>query len=65
MSDRYTARLATRLTEDVDARLRLAALLQRLPLCHVVTGLLDRALPSANELADQLTRKDTDRDCRS
>jgi hypothetical protein len=57
MADHYTTRLATRITEDVDARLRLAALLQRLPLCHVLTGLLDRALPAADELAGQLARK--------
>ena len=59
MADRYTARLATRITEDVDHRLRLAALLHRLPLCHVLTGLLDRSLPAADELAGQLTRKGT------
>lgn len=57
MADRYTARLATRITEDVDTRLRLAALLHRLPLCHVLTGALDRALPVADELAGQLAGK--------
>jgi hypothetical protein len=63
MADRYTARLATRITEDVDHRLRLAALLHRLPLCHVLTGLLNRSLPAADELAGQLARKDAGDGC--
>ena len=58
MPDRLTVRLDTRTTEDVLARLRLAAVLHRLPLCHVLTGALDRALPSAADLAGQVARKD-------
>lgn len=65
MADRYTARLATRITEDVDARLRLAAALERLPLCRLLTGLLDRALPSAEELASEVARKGNGHDERS
>lgn len=57
MADRYTARLGTRVTEDVSARLRFAAVLERLPLSHLLTGLLDRSLPSAEELAAQVARK--------
>lgn len=59
MDGHYTARLSTRITEDVDGRLRLAATLRRVPLCHVLTGLLDRALPTAGELAGQVARKGT------
>lgn len=50
----YGSRLATRLTRNVDQRLRLHALLQRKPLSHVLDQLLDAALPTADELRSQL-----------
>jgi len=46
--------LATRITANVDRRLRMFVLLQRQPLNSVLTGLLDKALPSADELAGLL-----------
>jgi hypothetical protein len=50
----YGSRLATRLSRDVDQRLRLHALLQRRPLSHVLDHLLDTALPSRADLRRQL-----------
>ena len=50
----YDARLATRTTADVAKRLRILATLRGLPLCHLLTELLDKALPSADKLAGQL-----------
>jgi len=47
----YDVRLATRTTPAVDRRLRMLALVKGQPLSHVLTGLLDRALPQADELA--------------
>jgi hypothetical protein len=47
----YDVRLATRITSAVDRRLRMLALARSQPLSHVLTGLLDQALPSADELA--------------
>jgi hypothetical protein len=47
----YDVPLATKITTSVDRRLRMLALLQRQPLNSVLTGLLDKALPSADELA--------------
>ena len=47
-------RLATRITSAVDRRLRMLALARSQPLSHVLTGLLDQALPSADELASAL-----------
>ena len=50
----YDARLATRITPAVDRRLRRLALAKGQPLSHVLDGLLDRALPAADELASVL-----------
>jgi hypothetical protein len=47
----YDARLATRVTASVDARLRQLALLQRRRLCHLLDDLLDAALPTSEDLA--------------
>jgi hypothetical protein len=47
-------RLATRITTTVDRRLRMLALARSQPLSHVLVGLLDQALPSADELASLL-----------
>ena len=50
----YDVTLATRITASVDRRLRMLALVRRQPLNSVLTGLLDKALPSADELLDLL-----------
>ena len=47
-------RLATRITPEVDRRLRMLALIKSRPLSHVLVGLLDQALPPADELASLL-----------
>jgi hypothetical protein len=53
----YTARLATRVTANVDTRLRQFALLSRQRLSHVLDDVLDSALPSAEELSAELARR--------
>ncbi len=50
----YDLRLATTITEPVDRRLRMFALIKRQPLSHVLSVLLDQALPPADELAGLL-----------
>jgi hypothetical protein len=50
----YNVTLGARITANVDRRLRMLALIQRQPLNSVLTGLLDKALPSADELAGLL-----------
>jgi hypothetical protein len=50
----YDARLATRISRDVDGRLRLLALVRRIRLGQLIDQLLDQALPSADELAEQM-----------
>jgi hypothetical protein len=50
----YDARLATRITASVDARLRQLALAARRPISHVLDDVLDAALPGSDELADRL-----------
>ena len=50
----YDVSLTTRITSAVDRRLRMLALARSQPLSHVLTGLLDQALPSADELAAML-----------
>ena len=52
----YNARLGTRLTENVDARLRQLALIRRRRLSHVLDDVLDAALPTAADLTAQLRR---------
>lgn len=47
-------RLATRVSQPVDYRLRLLALAERRPLSHVLTQLLDQVLPPADALLEQL-----------
>ena len=47
----YDARLATRITNPVDLRLRMLALLRGQPLSRVLDSVLDQALPPADELA--------------
>ena len=47
-------RLATTISEPVDLRLRMLALIQRKSLRDVLSEQLDRVLPSADELAGQL-----------
>ena len=51
---RYDRRIATRITSAADNRLRLAALVMRRPLSELLTDALDKALPSADDLAAQL-----------
>jgi hypothetical protein len=50
----YDVRLATRITDGVDRRLRMLALASRKPLSHVLDRLLDEHLPPADELASRL-----------
>jgi hypothetical protein len=52
----YTARLGTRITANVDARLRQLALIRRRRLSHVLDDVLDAALPTAADLTAQLGR---------
>jgi hypothetical protein len=47
-------RLATRISEDVDRRLRLAALVRRMPLGLFLDRVLAEALPPVDQLADQI-----------
>jgi predicted HicB family RNase H-like nuclease len=47
-------RLATRISEAVDRRLRLAALVRRMSLSQFLDQLLDQALPPVAELAEQI-----------
>ena len=51
---RYDRRIATRITSGADNRLRLAALVTRRHLSELLTDALEKALPSADELAEQL-----------
>jgi hypothetical protein len=53
-------RLASRVSPTVDRRLRLLVLIQRRPLSHVLTQLLDQALPPDHELIDQLRQGDAE-----
>ena len=57
MTKAYTARLATRITTSVDTRLRQLALVSRRRISHVLDDVLDAALPSAEDLSAQLTRR--------
>jgi len=52
----YNARLGTRITASVDARLRQLALVRRRRLSHVLDDVLDAALPTAEDLTAQLGR---------
>ncbi|HEX3922117.1 MAG TPA: hypothetical protein VHY31_07515 [Streptosporangiaceae bacterium] len=53
-------RLATRISEPVDKRLRLAALVRRMPLGQFLDLVLDGALPPVDQLADQIRGGTTD-----
>jgi predicted HicB family RNase H-like nuclease len=55
----YSNRLATRISSDVDDRLRLAALMRRMRLCQLLDQVLDQALPSAAELTEQMRKGTT------
>ena len=57
MTKAYTARLATRVTSNVDTRLRQLALVSRRRISHVLDDVLDAALPSAEDLSAQLARR--------
>ena len=46
--------LATQISTGVDTRLRLAALVRRMPLSRFLDHLLDQALPPVGELAEQI-----------
>lgn len=50
----YDVPLSTRITSTVDRRLRMFALVRNQRLNHVLEGLLDEVLPSADELASLL-----------
>jgi hypothetical protein len=52
----YNARLGTRITANVDARLRQLALIRRRRLSHVLDDVLDAALPTAEDLRTQMAR---------
>jgi hypothetical protein len=52
----YNARLATRITAGVDARLRQLALLRRQRINRTLDELLDQTLPTSAELTGQLAR---------
>lgn len=56
MTKTYDARLGTRITASVDARLRQLALVRRRRLSHVLDDVLDAALPTAEDLTAQLAR---------
>lgn len=56
MTKTYSVRLGTRITRSVDARLRQFALLRRRRLSHVLDDVLDSALPTAEDLTQQLAR---------
>ncbi len=53
-------RLDTRISAPVDARLRLAHSILRIPIGHLVDELLHRHLPTTDELAEKV--KDTHND---
>ncbi len=55
----YDVRIATRITGEVDRRLRMLALIKGRPLSHVLDGLLDQVLPPAAELASSLAEPET------
>lgn len=50
----YDRRIATRISRERDHRLRLWALIQRLPLSAILDDVIDQALPSADELTARL-----------
>ena len=56
MAKIYSARLGTRITANVDARLRQLALIRRRRLSHLLDDVLDDALPTAEDLTAQLGR---------
>jgi hypothetical protein len=58
----YSARLATRLSAGVDARLRQLALIRRQRINRLLDELLDAALPPAAELTAWMAGLGDDRD---
>lgn len=58
MTEMQTARLAADIAADVDARLRLLALVRgQRRIGRLLTDVLDKALPSAEELTAQLSQR--------
>ena len=55
----YDQRIATRITRSANAQLRLAARVRRQPLSALLTDLISKGLPTADELAT-LLRDDAD-----
>lgn len=53
-------RLATRISQPVDHRLRMLALIERRPLSHVLTQLLDQVLPPADVLVERMREGGTE-----
>lgn len=53
-----TERLATRITPTADRRLRTLAVLEGKSISHVLSAVLEQALPSADELADRLRNQE-------
>jgi uncharacterized protein (DUF1778 family) len=58
--DTYDARLATRVTGDVRRRLKIAARLRDLTISAFLTEVLEGALPTDAQLADQVKGHATD-----
>jgi len=56
----YSARLATRITPSVDARLRQLALVRRRRISHVLDEVLDAALPKAADLITEMASLGSD-----
>ena len=56
----YTVRLVTRVRQDIDDRLRLLAAVRRQKLAHVLSDVLASALPSADDLADEIRKGRSD-----
>jgi hypothetical protein len=54
------ARLDTRISAPVDARLRLAHSILRVPIGHLIDEILHRHLPSTAELAEQVKETHND-----
>jgi type IV secretion system protein VirD4 len=58
----YSARLATRITPGVDARLRQLALVRRRRISHVLDEVLDAALPKAADLITEMASLGTEQE---
>jgi uncharacterized protein (DUF1778 family) len=58
----YSARLATRITPSVDARLRQLALVRRRRISHILDEVLDAALPKAADLITEMASLGTEQE---